>query len=34
MKKQTGIWLDSKAANFFELVDGEMVGFRKFESGR
>jgi hypothetical protein len=34
MKKQTGIWLDSKAAHFIELVDGEMVGFRKFDSGR
>lgn len=33
MKKQTGIWLDSKEANFIELVDGEMVGFRKFDSG-
>jgi hypothetical protein len=25
MKKQTGIWLDSKEANFIELQDGELV---------
>jgi hypothetical protein len=33
MKKQTGIWLDSKAAHFIELVDGEAAGYRKMESG-
>ena len=33
MKKQTGIWLDSKEANFIELVDGDLVNFRKIESG-
>ncbi len=33
MKKQTGIWLDSKEANFIELVDGDLVNFRKIDSG-
>lgn len=33
MKKQTGIWLDSKEANFIELVDGDLVNFRQIESG-
>lgn len=32
MKKQTGIWLDSKEANFIELVDGDLVNFRHIES--
>ena len=32
MKKQTGIWLDSKEANFIELVDGDLVNFRKIGS--
>jgi hypothetical protein len=32
MKKQTGIWLDSKEANFIELVDGDLVNFHKIES--
>ncbi len=33
MKKQTGIWLDSKEANFIELVDGDLVKFRKLDAG-
>lgn len=32
MKKQTGIWLDSREANFIELVDGDLVNFRKIDS--
>jgi hypothetical protein len=32
MKKQTGIWLDYKEANFIELLDGELKQFRKIDS--
>ncbi len=32
MKKQTGIWLDSKEANFIELQDGDLVSFHKIAS--
>lgn len=33
MKKQTGIWLDYKEANFIELLDGDLVRFHKLDSG-
>ena len=32
MKKQTGIWLDSKEANFIELVDGELKQFKTMDA--
>lgn len=32
MKKQTGIWLDSKEAYFIELKDGELASLRKIDS--
>jgi hypothetical protein len=34
MKKQTGIWLDSKEADFIELVDGDLVNVRKLDAGQ
>jgi len=32
MKKQTGIWLDTKEANFIELQDGDLVRIHKIDS--
>ena len=32
MKKQTGIWLDSREANFIELQGGDLVSFHKLSS--
>ncbi|MBK9016641.1 MAG: hypothetical protein IPM82_22595 [Saprospiraceae bacterium] len=32
MKKQTGIWLDSKEANFIELQDGDLIRIHKIDS--